>query len=84
MNYLFLIILSIPSIILMTRYPERTQILIQLAIVLGLLILGTKLLRAAGCLKITGLILLVAGVIAYYFLIIEPFLTGKLTTFSFL
>lgn len=77
MNYFYLI-LAIPSIMLLFRFPEKTDIIIQLVIILGLFFVGKKLFKITGCLKIIGLIIIILGIVGYFYLIIRPFLTGEI------
>lgn len=81
MRFIFLI-LSFPSVVLFFRFEEKTEIVLQWLIVMILLFLGWRIFKSFGCLKMMGLAMLVFGFIAYYFLIIQPFLTGKITTFN--
>ena len=81
MSYSWLLILAIPSIIHLFKFPEfRSDIVIQLIITLGLLFLGWRIFRAGGCLRILGLLMVLLGIVAYYYLIVTPFFTGQIIT----
>lgn len=85
MPWTFLIILAVPSIIHLFKFPNaRADIIIQGLIALGLLFLGWRVLKMGGCLRIIGLVMLVLGIAAYYYLIVQPFFTGQITTFGIL
>ncbi len=85
MNYFLLFILAIPSVIHLFKFPNaRGDIIIQGLITLGLLFLGWRVLKMGGCLRIIGLIMLILGLAAYYYLIIQPFFTGQIITFGFI
>lgn len=80
-----LIILAIPSAVLFFRYSDRKDIVIQFIIVFALLILGWRIIKSGGCLfRILGIILFILGIAAFYYLIIQPFFTGQITTFGIL
>lgn len=79
MKGFFVLILSIPSIVLFFRYPEKKEIALQLLMTLVLLFIGWKIVRGGGCLRLLGFLILISGLVAYYFLILSPFLTGKIT-----
>lgn len=82
MNFAIILILSIPSGVLYWRYRE-TDIIYQLIIILVLLLIGWKVIRSGGCLRLLGLLMLILGLAGYYYLIIQPFLTGSLTTINY-
>jgi len=86
MSWGLLIILSIPSIIHLFKFSAyRSDIIIQAAITFGFLFLGWRVFKMGGCLfRITGLIMVLLGLAAYYYLIIQPFFTGQITTFGLL
>ena len=85
MSYGLLLVLAIPSVVHLFKFPNaRGDIILQGLITLGLLFLGWRVLKMGGCLRIIGLVMLVLGIAAYYYLIIQPFFTGQITTFGFI
>lgn len=85
MSYSLLLILAIPSIIHLFKFPEfRGDIILQGMITLGLLFLGWRVFKMGGCLRIIGLVMMALGIAAYYYLIVQPFFTGQITTFGIL
>lgn len=86
MNFGLLIILLIPPAVNYFRFQsEGREIILEALITLGLLFLGWRVLRLGGCVfRIIGLIMMVLGLAAYYYLIIQPFFTGQIITFGFL
>ena len=80
MSYLFLGILSIPSIILLFRHTERTEIVLQFVISVGLLILGLKVFKLSGCTRVIGLLMIALGVAGYYFFVIVPLIKGNIVS----
>ena len=80
----FLLILIIPSAVLFYKYPlYRGDILMQVIIVLVLLFIGWRLIKISGCLlRIIGIVMVLAGMTGYYYLIIQPLLTGAIITFG--
>ena len=82
MKFFLLFLLSLPSAYLFLRFDQRRDIVIEYLITLGLLFIGWKIFRG-GFFRLLGLVMLILGLAAYYFLIFQPFYTGKITTFNF-
>ena len=80
MSYLFLGILSIPSIMLLFRHTERTEIIIQFVISVGFLILGLKVFKFSGCTRLIGLAMIALGATGYYFFVIQPLIKGQIVS----
>lgn len=78
MSYLFLAFLSIPSIILLSRHSQRTEIVLQFLAIAALLFLGGKIFKFSGCTRIIGLLMIALGVAGYYFLVIGPLVKGQI------
>lgn len=80
MFYIILAFASVPSIILLVKHPDQaTEVIIQLAIVLAFFYVGYLLIKgAASCVKLLGYGLLIFGLIAYYYLAMQPFSTGEI------
>lgn len=78
MSYLFLAFLSIPSIILLFRHSQRTEIVLQFLVITGLLFLGSKVFKFSGCTRVIGLLMIALGVAGYYFLVIGPLVKGQI------
>ena len=81
-----LIILAIPSAVLYFRFDSaRNDIILQGIVVLALLFFGWRVLKLGGCvLRLIGLAMMILGVAAYYYLIIQPFFTGQITILGLL
>jgi len=86
MSWGLLIILSIPSIIHLFKFSAyHSDIIWQWLITMALLFLGWRVLKLGGCvLRLIGLAMIILGVAAYYYLIIQPFFTGQISTFGIL
>jgi len=85
MSWGLLILLSIPSIIHLFKFPAyRNDIILQWFVMVGLLFLGWRVTKMGGCiLRIIGLAMIVLGIAAYYYLIVQPFFTGQITIFGY-
>lgn len=74
----YMVILAIPTIILTTRHEEKKDLFLEFLLILILFFFGSIFLKISGCFKMMGLMLIILGLIAYYFLMIAPLFTGKI------
>ena len=80
MSYLFLGILSIPEVMLLFRHTERTEIVLQFVVSVGILIIGLKIFKFSGYTRIIGLVLIALGAVSYYYFVIEPLIKGNIVS----